>query len=86
MNELFMSQRKQLEMNMEAYKHFNEDLNDMNVWVDSLQLELVRKQAEPPQANEPNVITRTFWSFFELGFGVVFWDTSYRNLPYLEKF
>jgi len=72
MNELFMSQRKQLEMNMEAYKHFNEDLNDMNVWVDSLQLELVRKQAEPPQANEPNVITRTFCSFFELGFGVVF--------------
>lgn len=38
MNEQFTIKRKQLEDNIAAYKHFNEDLNDMNVWIDSLQL------------------------------------------------
>lgn len=38
MNELLTNKRKQLEDIIAAYKHFYEDLNDMNVWIDSLQL------------------------------------------------
>lgn len=38
MNEVITNKKKNIEENIKAYKHFNEDLNDMNVWIESLQL------------------------------------------------